>query len=215
MLITCSNCQSKIRVPDSAAGKKGKCPRCGTVIAIPATGEAAEEAPAEAPAETPPPPPEPVAEAPPAEEPARSPFDFSEPEPPPAPPKKASRKAAADEDEVVEEPEVEAYADEERPKTRKPVKESATLSLVSMILGILSLVCSCPTFVSWCVAPLPFVFAVAALVTGFLGMKQGGKGFAIAGMCCGGGGILLTIIMILVNIFVGVALFSVGAAGRH
>jgi predicted Zn finger-like uncharacterized protein len=211
MLITCSNCQSKIRVPDSAAGKKGKCPRCGTVIAIPATGEAAEEAPAEAPAEPPPPPPEPVAEAPPAEGPARSPFDFSEPEPS-APPKKTSRKAVVADDEIVEET---VEPDEGAPRPRQPAKENTTLSLVSMILGILSLLCSCPSFVSWCAAPLPVVFAVAALVTGFLGMKQGGKGFAIAGMCCGGGGILLTIIMIVANIFLGVALFSFGAAGRH
>ena len=36
MLIQCTNCASKIRVPDSAAGKKGKCPKCGTVLVIPA-----------------------------------------------------------------------------------------------------------------------------------------------------------------------------------
>ena len=49
MQITCSNCQSKIRVPDSAAGKKGKCPKCGTIIAIPAADAPTEELPAGSP----------------------------------------------------------------------------------------------------------------------------------------------------------------------
>jgi len=29
MLIVCSNCQSRNRVPESSLGKKGKCPKCG------------------------------------------------------------------------------------------------------------------------------------------------------------------------------------------
>lgn len=208
MLITCSNCESKIRVPDSAAGKKGKCPKCGTVIAIPATEPGDEDAPAEAIA-----PSEPAAEEPVAEEAAGSPFAFSDE--PPAP-KKGSRKADPLEDEVVEEPVEDEYAEEGEPKKKTGAKESPTLSMVSMILGILSLLCSCPSFVSWCAAPLPFLFAVGALVTGFLGMKQGGRGFAIAGLCCGGGGILLTIVMIIANILVGAAFFAAAAAGgRH
>jgi predicted Zn finger-like uncharacterized protein len=196
MLITCSNCQSKIRVPDSAAGKKGKCPKCGTSIAIPAAEEAAAEAPPE------------VA----AEEPTGSPFDFSESAPLP---RKSSRKSQVEDDEVVEEPADDEDESAPPKKKRKASKENTTLSLVSMILGILSLVCSCPSFVTWCAAPLPFLFAAAAIVTGFLGMKQGGRGMAITGICCGGGGMLLTIILVVVNIFLGVALFSMGAAGRH
>jgi predicted Zn finger-like uncharacterized protein len=35
MQIVCTNCQGQIKVPDSAAGKKGKCPKCGTVQTIP------------------------------------------------------------------------------------------------------------------------------------------------------------------------------------
>lgn len=197
MLITCSNCQSKIRVPDSAAGKKGKCPKCATVITIPA----AEEAPLEATL------PEPV-----AEEPAGSPFDFSEG----APPATGGRKAGVEDDEVVEEPAEEAEEEEGVRRPKRPAKENTTLSLISMILGIVSLLCSCPTFVSWCISPLPLLCAIGAIVTGFLGMKQGGKGFAIAGLCCGGGGLLLTIIMIIANIFLGVAFLAAGAAGgRH
>src|SRR5205085_11696902 len=35
MQIVCTSCQAKIKVPDSAAGKKGKCPKCGTVLTLP------------------------------------------------------------------------------------------------------------------------------------------------------------------------------------
>jgi serine/threonine protein kinase len=45
MLIVCSNCQSKSRVPDSAAGKKGKCPKCGAIVAIPLAEPAAAAPP--------------------------------------------------------------------------------------------------------------------------------------------------------------------------
>jgi predicted Zn finger-like uncharacterized protein len=204
MLITCSNCQSKIRVPDSAAGKKGKCPKCGTVITIPLEEPPAEAAIAE---------PAPVEEAPPApvaEQPADSPFDFSEPEPPP-PPRRTSRKAVDEEDEVMEEPaEAEVEEEEEAPKKKKLAKENTTLSLVSMILGIVSVFCSCISLSSWCVAPIPFLCAVGALVTGFLGLKQGGKGMAITGMCCGGGSILLTIGLTVASFFLGAILQAVG-----
>ncbi|MEQ9410723.1 MAG: hypothetical protein RIK87_23635 [Fuerstiella sp.] len=37
MIIQCSQCAKKLKVPDTAAGKKVKCPGCANVIAIPAT----------------------------------------------------------------------------------------------------------------------------------------------------------------------------------
>lgn len=203
MLITCSNCQSKIRVPDSAAGKKGKCPKCGSVIVIPAAETAVDEAVEAAPGEAAPPP------QPADEQPAGSPFDFSESAPP------RSRKGEMEDDEVFDEP-AEVADGDEAPIERRRTKEHTTLSIISLVLGSLSLVCSCPSFVSWCAAPISFVFAAGAIVTGFIGMKQGGRGMAIAGICCGGGGILLTIIMVIANIFLAAALFTAGAAGgRH
>ena len=36
--LTCSSCSQKLAVPAAAAGRKGKCPHCGTVMAIPSTG---------------------------------------------------------------------------------------------------------------------------------------------------------------------------------
>ena len=48
MNITCSTCQTVLRVSDSFAGKKGKCPKCGAVIEMPVTKPAPEPASAEA-----------------------------------------------------------------------------------------------------------------------------------------------------------------------
>ncbi len=49
MLIVCSHCQTRSRVPASAAGKKGRCPHCGMVLTLPpAEAAPAEAAPAEA-----------------------------------------------------------------------------------------------------------------------------------------------------------------------
>jgi predicted Zn finger-like uncharacterized protein len=42
MIITCPHCQSKNRVPENAAGKKGKCPRCGAILDIPTDSGAVE-----------------------------------------------------------------------------------------------------------------------------------------------------------------------------
>ena len=37
----CPSCQQMVRVADAAAGKKGKCPRCGTIVQIPGPAAAA------------------------------------------------------------------------------------------------------------------------------------------------------------------------------
>ena len=39
--VTCPKCQGVLHAPDDAGGKRGKCPTCGTVLAIPAEGIAA------------------------------------------------------------------------------------------------------------------------------------------------------------------------------
>jgi predicted Zn finger-like uncharacterized protein len=176
MQITCSNCQSKIRVPDSAAGKKGKCPKCGTVIAIPAAEAPTEELPS-----------------------GGSPFDFSAEEPAAAP---RRPKSAAPTDEILEEP-----AEVGAPATRKQ-QESMGLAITSLVLGILSLLCSCGSVVSWCVAPLPFLLGVGAVVTGFLGMKRGGRTLAIVGLSLGSVALLLTVVLLVVGIFASAAILG-------
>ena len=59
MLTACTTCGSKIRVPDNAVGKKGKCPKCGNVMVItpaPEEPEPSAEAPPPVPPPVPPPP---------------------------------------------------------------------------------------------------------------------------------------------------------------
>jgi serine/threonine protein kinase len=41
LIVVCSHCQSRNRVPDNLAGKKGKCPKCGVVLTIPPADDAA------------------------------------------------------------------------------------------------------------------------------------------------------------------------------
>src|SRR6476469_2883225 len=42
--ITCAGCGKNLKVKDEWAGKKGKCPQCGTTFLIPAAGEASKKA---------------------------------------------------------------------------------------------------------------------------------------------------------------------------
>ncbi len=184
MLITCSSCQSKIRVPEAAAGKKGKCPKCGTIIVIPTLEEAAaEEAAAEA--------------APPLAAGGPS-FDFaSEPPPKRRPRDDDEEEAAADADEDRLDDE-----GEDRPRKKPRSQESIGLSLTSLILGGTGLLsgtvcgCCCGVFQS----PLTFLLAVAALVCGFLGMKKGGKVLAIIGMSLGGAAMIASVIWLILGI---------------
>ena len=43
--LKCRLCQKELEIPDSFAGKKGKCPYCGEVLDIPASGNTVENAP--------------------------------------------------------------------------------------------------------------------------------------------------------------------------
>lgn len=44
ILISCTDCGSKMRVPDTAAGKRVKCPKCATVVQVPKAEESADTA---------------------------------------------------------------------------------------------------------------------------------------------------------------------------
>jgi hypothetical protein len=48
MLITCYGCDSRIRLPDNAAGKRVKCPKCATLIFVPEAESSHERAKPEA-----------------------------------------------------------------------------------------------------------------------------------------------------------------------
>jgi len=49
----CQGCGTFIRTPDNSAGKKGKCPKCQTIVQIPAAAPAASFPPANPPASNP------------------------------------------------------------------------------------------------------------------------------------------------------------------
>lgn len=72
-----------------------------------------------------------------------------------------------------------------------PKQPSSGFSIASLVLGILSLVCSLIWFIS---IPL----GVAALVFGFMGKPKGGKGMALAGIITGAIGIVASIIIVIV-----------------
>jgi predicted Zn finger-like uncharacterized protein len=209
MQVTCTNCQSKIRVPDSAAGKKGKCPKCGTIIAIPAL-DAPEEATAE-----------PVAEAP-----ASPSFDFAAEAPPSknagrrdndegdaveAGPPRPKSKAGAMDDEV----EYEDDQDEDRPRKKRKAngpQESIGFSVTSMVLGIVSVLtgggsCCCV----YLMVPLTVLLAATAIVLGVIGMKKGGKVMAIVGISLGGLGLLLSLLWTIL-VIIG---FAAGGMGNN
>lgn len=42
MIVACPACQKRIKAPDSAAGKKAKCPSCGTIMMLPKPVQDAE-----------------------------------------------------------------------------------------------------------------------------------------------------------------------------
>ena len=65
------------------------------------------------------------------------------------------------------------------------------LGIVSLVTGILSLLCCC-------IWGLSIVCAIAAIVTGIISLKKSSvaKGLAIAGIACGGVGLVIAICML-------------------
>ncbi len=45
--VTCTSCSSTIRAPRAAAGKRGKCPKCGNPVYVPTPDDELEEIPLE------------------------------------------------------------------------------------------------------------------------------------------------------------------------
>lgn len=74
----------------------------------------------------------------------------------------------------------------------KPEQDKKTLAIVSLVLGIISLVC--------CMCPgVPIISSIAAVIVGAISInkKQGGKGMAIAGVILGSIGILMGIVSLV------------------
>lgn len=74
---------------------------------------------------------------------------------------------------------------------------SKALAIVSLVLGIISLVCCC-----WSAGVVGILFSGAAVVCGIIAVAkhQAGKGMAIGGLICGGVALLLSIIMMIASL---------------
>jgi hypothetical protein len=109
MLVTCPGCEEKVKVKDSAAGTKIRCPECGGTIKVPAAKNETSV----------------------ASKPAKKPRPVDDDEE--SPPVKKSRKPADDEgDEKPKKKSRKADPDDEEDTEEKPKKKSNT----GMILGI-------------------------------------------------------------------------------
>jgi predicted Zn finger-like uncharacterized protein len=114
IVVSCPSCSARFNAKDEWAGRKAKCPKCGTVLTVPAAGPADAPAPPAAP--KPSPSPKPPAAATPA------PRPVPKPEP-----------AAAGFDVVDDETEEDT---EEAPSPRKPARKSGS-GVLKNVLGIL------------------------------------------------------------------------------
>lgn len=70
-----------------------------------------------------------------------------------------------------------------------------TLGIVSLVCGIIGLLCSC------CCGAFGFIFPIVAIVCGILSIhkQEDAKGMAIAGIICGGIGIIIVIILLVLG----------------
>lgn len=80
---------------------------------------------------------------------------------------------------------------------QQPEKPKQGMAIASLVFGILSLVLFCVPF-------LPVVLAIVALILGIIPLikKTGGKGLAIAGVICGGIGLVWGVYMAISMIVV-------------
>jgi len=78
-------------------------------------------------------------------------------------------------------------------------KDKPVLAIVSLVTGILSLICCC------CCTYLGIALSIAAVVCGIIVLVQHmeGKGMAIAGICCGGVGFVLIVICMVMGAAIG------------
>lgn len=79
--------------------------------------------------------------------------------------------------------------------------EKKGLSIASMVLGIIGLVCCCIWYIS-----IPC--SILAIIFGIIGKKKGGKGMAIAGLVLG----IIAIALYAILTLTGVALLTGAAA---
>ena len=83
-----------------------------------------------------------------------------------------------------------------------PEKSSKVFAIISLVCGILGLLCSCCGWIG-------ILVAVAGVVLGIISLnKEDARGMAIAGIVCGGIGLLIAVIVLILAASAGAALES-------
>jgi phage FluMu protein Com len=192
--ITCAGCEKKLKVPDTAAGKKIRCPACKSLVEVPD---------------------EEVEWAEPDEEVA-----VTKAVPPPLPkqmreadPPSRKKKRRGDEDDQYEMEEEDEEPDEERPRRKKkrrfsddydrPRRKLAPHRGVKILIwGIVSVVISCAPIFSWALAA--WVYGMANEDLGSMNsrrMDPSGRGLVYAGKICAIVGSVLAMIWLVVAVY--------------
>ena len=233
MLIVCSNCQSNIHVPQGTTAKKGKCPRCGTILVVPPAVDAPPAPPAEPPAAQPAAPP-PVPETAYASE---IPPPLPAAEPPPVP--RTPRRYDTDDEPVRRRYDHDEDDDDDlsirRPRRRQTSK---AMGVTAMVLGCIGLLLSGVALAAivggifglgqqqpdlccyGCLGGNIGLFTsgllgLLGLIFGFIGMGQSGRGFALTGIVTGGLALLMVLAyLVLILLMMFGVIVAAGAAAN-
>lgn len=79
-------------------------------------------------------------------------------------------------------------------------KQTNALAIVSLVMGILSIVLGC------CTGWIGIIFSIAGIICAVFANKQGKTGLATAGMVCSIVGIVIAILITIVSVIFGAAL---------
>ena len=243
MLITCNGCNSKIRVPDSAAGKRVKCPKCATLIRVPEAERPPQstEPQRTGVSSTPLPPPPPAESEP---EPQETPQESVDPDafstspsssgskPPPIKKKRASSlDDGADEDDDEPQPPSKRprkYDDDDKDEDdeddddldvrnlRGRSQPANGMATTSMIMGITSVVFGVPGCTGCCCGiftAIAGITGIVAVTLGYMGKSPGSETYTTTGIICGFVGIGLALIGLLW--FILSIVFRVGMIGMN
>ncbi len=223
MLITCSGCESKIKVPDAAAGKRVKCPKCATVIRVPAV-----EPPEEPASPDPEPPPEPRLKEPEPEEPDEEAEENAKTRVTASKSKSSSISAKSSHSKSRDEDDEEEEEDEPRSKRRRRDEDDDDLdvrkrrrrsqgangvAMTSMIMGIVSVVFGLGGCIGCCCA-IPSLISlgcgITAVICGHKTLKSpGSEGMAMTGLICGYVSIglsLIGVVMFFLGLFLNIGM---------
>ena len=223
MLISCNGCNSKIRVPESAAGKRVKCPKCATLIRVPEVENSSANAEPESTgvSSKPMPPAPPPLPAEPETQEAADPEAFSETprsggsKPPPIKSKHASsvddddddedgpskkRRRTYDDDEDDEDEDSDELDVRRRGRVRN--KPNNSMAMTSMVMGIVSVTLG--TAGSCCCGMIGASIAIAcgimAIIFGIMGKTPGNESMAMTGIICGAVGVVCGVVIFLLGL---------------